>query len=130
LVGRFLPKARSRRWRQLAVGGLAAVVGAACVPRPAGHDLRVTNAWITDLTIQISAQPLAPQDQRTTLGAVRVGQTTTFAGALPEQEQYVIHARYDGNRLEFDTVCLTARSLADRGWSVTVPGTASTCQPY
>ena len=107
---------------------LALVIGAACTPQQPRHDLQVTNGWITDLTIQVSVEPLAPQDRRTTLGVVDVGQTKTFPNALPQQDRYAIHARYDNNRLEFDTVCLSPESLEQLGWSITVPGTASACQ--
>src|SRR6266508_4507779 len=116
--------ASGRRWQQVAVTTLVvALVAGACTPQRPEHDLQVTNGWIMDLTIQVSAEPLDPQDRRTTLGVVRVGETKTFRNALPREDRYAIHARYDDNRLEFDTVCISAESLEQPGWSITVPGT-------
>jgi len=105
---------------------LPLVMASACTPQRPGQDLTVTNAWVMDLTIQVSVEPLAPQSQRSTLGVVRVGETRTFANALQQQDRYIIHARYDSNRLEFDTVCLSWPALEQLGWSVTVPGTPGT----
>jgi hypothetical protein len=93
---------RTLNWRQLSVA-LPLVVAGACIPKPPEHDLKVSNAWVMDLAIQVSVEPLAPQEQRTTLGIVRVGETKTFADALPQQDRHAIHARYASNRLEFDT---------------------------
>jgi hypothetical protein len=100
----------------------------ACTPQRPEHDLKVTNAWVMDLTVQVSVEPLAPQDRRTTLGEVRVGDTKIFRNALPRQDRYAIHARYADNRLEFDTVCLSRQALEQADWDVTIPGTPSVCQ--
>jgi hypothetical protein len=109
---------------------LAGAVAASCTTRVHGHDLRVSNAWVRDMTIQVSIEPLAPKEQRTTLGDVRAGETVVFSEALREQEQYVIHGRYDSNGWEFDTICLTPESLEQAGRSVTIPGTPSTCRAH
>lgn len=121
--------APSVNWRTLTTVAAVLVISVACTPQRPEHDLTVTNGWVMDLAIQVSVDPLAPQDQRSTLGIVRIGETRTFAHALQQQDRYAIHARYDANRLEFDTVCLSRPALEQLGWSIIIPGTPSAC-PY
>ncbi len=109
---------------------LAILTVVGCVPRPRGKDVQVTNDWGRDVTMQVSTVPLAPLDERQTLGDVPVGRTVVFRGALAPRERYVFHARYDNNRLEFLTLCLTRESLDQIGWKVSIPNTRSTCPSY
>ena len=49
---------------------LALVMAGACTPQRPEHDLTVANDWVMHLTIQVSVEPLARQDQRSTLRVV------------------------------------------------------------
>jgi len=92
------------------------------------HDLEVRDDWQRDITLSYSVNRLPTPDQRHLIGAIASGKTVTFRSALPEnEERYVLHARYDQDRLEFLTICLDRSSLEKLGWKVVIPVTVSTC---
>lgn len=119
----------------LAVGLLLPCLLVGCQPlRPIpataqpSHDLVIRNDWQRDIMLSYSANRLPATDQRHPIGAIASGKTVTFHAALPEnEERYVLHARYDQDRLEFLTLCLNRSSLEKLGWKVVIPGTVSTC---
>ena len=106
-----------------------AFIGWSC--RPPADDLTVTNSWAMSITVKWSHDRNTPLTERTRIGDVASGQTVTFHDALPVAEpRFVLHSRYDDDRLEFLTLCYDQATLDRLGWRVAVPpetGGSSTC---
>lgn len=118
--------AARHRVRLPAVAAIFIAATAACAQR--SQELRVTNAWSGDLVIRLAAAAGTPAQQATRLGEVRAGKTAAFRVALPgDGQRAVIHARSDGDRQEFYTLCLTRAALDQLNWRLTIPGTSSDC---
>jgi hypothetical protein len=74
------------------------------------------------VTVKWSHDRTTPLAERMRIGVVVPGQTVTFSDVLPVAEpRFVIHARYDEDRLEFLTLCYDQPTLNRLGWHVAVP---------